>query len=752
MMKSPPLSPRVLMLHTRLNEMAPEQHRAPASGGSPEKSRQLHEPFHAAFAAHEHEDLRIRLAQAQAAEMAAVQPVIHPGELIIGGDALRPIVTGRATPFGNRIRIDAERARELAEDHPALAPRIAAIMDYWQNMAERGEIPGGLTCHASLAWERVLEMGLDGLREYVQRHREQITARRPETDPWYAALLITLDGVSSCITAHGLAAQALAESMSDFAAREELRRIGDGCLHVAHGKPRSFAEAVQLFYLVFWLCGHDSPGPIDRYLWPPLQAELSAGTTTLPQAQEIVDCLWIKFAEKTAYGVTLGGQYADGTDACNPLSHLCLEAIRRLRLLSPRTTARWYPGLSPEFLTHACEVIAEGPSYPAFVNDEAVIAAATARGMELAHAREYTFVGCGQVYPHGRGHGNYEDITINSAKPLEWALHNGRNPASGEQCGPATGELEEFADFDALLCACRRQVDALVEREISAMNRARAAATANSWDFLRSLLTYSCVERGLDWHAGGADYSEGMVNMVGLTTLLDSLLAVRHVVYEAKMVTLPELVAALDTDWAGQEALRQYCLRQAPKFGNDDPAADAFIQSESARINKTICSFRTYFDGPWGMDIIGWSGAVLLGEQTGATPDGRRRGEALADCAGPAQGRNVVGLTATLNSVLHLPHDRAHGPLALSLRFPSSAMRGTAGAALLQSVVETYFRRGGQQLQISIAGTEEMKAALENPEAYRSLMVRIGGFSAWFTQLDPRWQQDLIARSEMENL
>ena len=170
--------------------------------------------------------------------------------------------------------------------------------------------------------------------------------------------------------------------------------------------------------------------------------------------------------------------------------------------------------------------------------------------------------------------------------------------------------------------------------------------------------------------------------------------------------------------------------------------------AEVSRINDFIKSHTTCFGGPWGMDIIGWSGAVIFGMDTGATPDGRHCGDPLADCAGPAQGRNVSGVTPTLASVLKLPHRHIHGPLALSLRFPKEAARGLEGRRKLGAMIETYFRQGGQQLQISIASTEDMKAAQRNPEAYGALMVRVGGFSAYFTELDKAFQDDMIARSE----
>jgi formate C-acetyltransferase len=191
-------------------------------------------------------------------------------------------------------------------------------------------------------------------------------------------------------------------------------------------------------------------------------------------------------------------------------------------------------------------------------------------------------------------------------------------------------------------------------------------------------------------------------------------------------------------------------LRRMPKFGNDSDEGDAMTVSEVSRINDHIKSHKTFFGGPWGLDIIGWSASAEWGLLTGATPDGRRRGEPLADCAGPAQGRNVQGLTATLKSVAKLPHRKAHGPMVLSLRFPKEAVKTPEDRAKLRAAIETYFQLGGQQLQISIASTEDMKAAQKNPELYRSLMVRVGGFSAYFTQLDKKFQDDMIARAEMK--
>jgi formate C-acetyltransferase len=708
------------------------------------------EPFYDAWLANAGIDERLRYARAQAAELAAARPYIRAGELIIGNNALRPILTSQALPFCTGMRLDGERLQEVRAWGGAAAQRADEIAAFWDVWSREHAAQRPLTCHASLAWERALTLGIDGLAADVCHWRDLNVPARPEAAAWYEGLLTVLGGISAYIAAHAAAAEQAARAAESASRRAELETIAAACSHVAHRPPETFQQALQLFYLLFSLGGHDSPGPMDRYLYPALRRDLDAGALTHAQAQELLDCLYLKLADKICYGATIGGQLPDGRDASNELSLMCVDAIRRLRLLSPRTALRWHRGLSRELLDASVDSIATGATFPALVNDEAVIPAMVARGIKLEHAREYTFVGCGQVYPHGRGHGSYEDVVINAAKPLEWALNDGIDPITGERCGPATGAPETLTSWEAFESAYRAQMSAHIAAQIGDINARRAAAVGHAVDYIRSLLSWSCVERGLDWHAGGVDYSEGMVDMVGLTTVTDSLYAIRTVVYEQQRLTLAELAGILKADWVGHEALRQYLLKQVAKFGNGCDDADARTAAEVARVNAEIKSYRTVFGGPWGMDIIGWSGAVIYGEQTGATPDGRRQGAALADCAGPAQGRNTHGIAPTLEAVLRLPHCAAHGPMALSLRFPQSTVRGREGRAALRAAIETYFQGGGQHLQISIASTEEMRAAQAQPEAYADLMVRVGGFSAYFTQLEQRFQDDMIARSELE--
>ncbi len=710
------------------------------------------EPFHLTWLAHEDASFPVQLAHAQAAWRAAVQPVLSPGQLVLGTPPPKTVVYYSTGVFLWDFVLD----EALAVQHPETQP----LVDYWK--AWRAQRPGpalpdalanpaigsslwtvGICTHSTQDYGLALSGGLRGLRAQITKHKPA----HPEAADWYDALPIALEGVAGYIRAHADATERAAQAATGEQAAE-WRLLAANCRHIAEEAPQTFLQAVQLFYFLFMLNGSDSPGRMDQYLWPALQRELAAGTLTLEAAQEIVDCLYLKLAEHICYGATLGGQLPEGGDATNPLTRLQLESIRRLRLLSPRTALRWHRDTPQELYAGVIHSLATGATYPTIVNDEVIVPGMLRRGATAEHARDYTFCGCGQTTPAGRAYGGYEDLILNGAKPLTYALHDGCDEVSGVQVGPRTGVASMYDTFEALEAAVWAQCRYLLELGIEATASWRRWGAQHVPDFVRSLVTHSCVERGRDWRAGGADYHEGMVDVVGLTTLADSLTAIKRLVYDERRMGLAELTALLDRNWEGAEEMWQYCLVRLPKFGNEDPEADAMTVRWLTRINDWLFTQRTAFGGPWGMDIIGWSGAVILGESTGATPDGRRRGDALADCAGPAQGRDRAGVTAVLNSMTGFPTREVHGPLALNLRVPASAVNSPEGEAKLGALLRGYLERGGQQVQVTIADADEMRAARQAPEQHRDLIVRVGGFSAYFVEMERRFQDDMIRRTE----
>ncbi len=703
------------------------------------------EPFHETWMANEAAPFDIRLARAQAAYRASVPAEVIPNQLIAGSLLPEAIIY-----YGSGVFTwDFQLNEALAARHP----QGDAIVSYWKKYLD-GRPPRGIydnptpafaaayavvyiSCHSTMDFSIAMEGGLNGLREKIARYQPE----HPEAADWYEAVKISLDGVSAYLLAHAEAYEAAGAENPEYAA------IGANCRYLAEGHaPETFHQACQLFWTLFYLNGHDSPGRIDRYLGPALQRDLDRGTITLEEAQEICDCLYCKMAKLVAYGSTLGGQTPEGEDSTNAMTWLCLSSIDRLHLLSPRTSFRVHQNTPPELLLEAVRTCAGGATYPTFINDEVVIPSMVARGSVLEDARDYTFCGCGQVVHNGRAFGGHEGAVLDTPKALTFTLHRGRDELTGEQNGIDLGPLDSFDTYEKLEAAVLRQLENMLKLLVDEVARARAWGEKYMPDFLRSVLVHGCLETGKDFRRGGAKYNPDMIDTVAVTTLADSLTAIRHVVYHDRLCTLQALTAACDANWQGYEELHQACLH-APKFGNNIDDADSTMAMLVSFINRTLDGCSTYFGGPWGIDINGWSGAVNLGRHTGATPDGRFSSEPIADCAGPSQGRDTCGITNVLHSMAKLDFHGSHGPLVLSAKFTPQTVLGE-NLPKLRDLLLTYFAMGGMQFQPTVASAEDMKAALLEPEKWRDLIVRVGGFSAKFVDLKPDWQADMIRRTE----
>jgi len=743
------ISERVRFLKDEINAL-PSVYEGTAYKGRPLPAYTGEEPFHDVWMANPDKPFDIRLAMAQAAWRASVHPVPEPHQLFAGSLLPQSIIRYATGVFEWDFILD----ESLAPQNP----RGDGIVSYWKAYLEsrppRGkyENPSDafhhtfqifhMSCHSTMDFSMVMEGGINALREKVRNHMPL----HPESAEWYEAVHIALDGACRYIRAHADAYEAAAAT-AEPALAAEYSAIAAICRNLADGNaPASFREACQLFWFLFYLNGHDSPGRIDRYLGPALQRDLDHGVLTMEEAQELCDCLYCKMAKQVAYGSTLGGQTPEGGDSTNAMTWLCLNSIRRLKLLSPRTALRVHKHTPPALLEEALRTCAEGATYPTFVNDEAVLPTMLCRGSSLEDARDYTFCGCGQVVHNGKAFGGHEELVLNAPKLLNLTLHRGKDELTGEAMGLDAGGIAMFETYEDLEFAVLRQITHALALMTEEIRLARQWGARYIPDFLRSALVHGCVENGKDFRRGGAKYHAGMMDVVGVTTLSDSLAAIRRVVFEDHICTLQELSDAMDANWEGHEDLYQACLH-APKFGNDDDAADLLNAKLVHYISDDLYRRDTLFGGHWGIDINGWSGAVELGAYTGATPDGRRRGEPLADCAGPAQGRDVCGATAVLHSMAKLPFAETHGPLVLSMKFSPRTVLGE-NLPRLRDLLKTYFSMGGMQFQPTVVNADDLRAARENPEAWRDLIVRVGGFSARFVDLLPPWQEDMIRRTE----
>lgn len=723
------------------------------------------EPFHDAWVAFAAEPDQVRLAHAICAQWLGSRLVVEPDELIVGRLELRSIVSWN---FNSGVGFDHTFYQERYQQADAGQRAYLEEMDHTWHGLSTGELinkvvlpseralvqhhglatPG---CHSSPFFSRLAEEGTPGLRQRVAQARQAFLGKPGcERAEWYRALDVMLNGMDEFSLAYGQAVQQEAALTVNPIRRMELEEIAARCERVIRQPAATFADALQAYWLATVMHRPDSPGRFDQDLGPWLEQDLAAGTISREQAQELVDCIWLKFAENRCWSLTLGGQEAEGGDATNELTYLCLDSLRRLRTDAPNVELRVHRDTPQRLLVESCTLLAEGLSMPALVNDEPVIKAMLHRGIRLEHARDYTLVGCTQVVSRGRCSGAYEDLILNAAKCLELALHDGFDPITSQQMGPHSGTASELFTFADLERAWTNQLEYAIRTATDIVNRQYAVIGEHYPDFYKSLLIEGCLEQGKDYRHGGALYTEGLVDVLGITNVGDSLLALRQVVYERRRCSLPRMVEILDADWADEEALRQECLNRVPKFGNADPQADELTVAIFNQINNAFLEREKLYGRRWGMDVIGWTGSVIWGQRTGATPDGRRRGAALCDSVGASQGRDRHGATALLRSVSRLPHDLCHGILALNLRFAASIFGGVDGADKMVHLVNGALGLGLQQLQINVVNADTLRAAQSEPAAYEALMVRIGGFSTYFNWLSKEHQNDIIARTEHE--
>jgi formate C-acetyltransferase len=713
--------------------------------------------------AHADAPRELRLARAVAAQWRGSRPTIKPDELVLGRSGIYSTVS--ASEYAP-VRFDLGLWQQLMDEPsttPAQRARLEEIQaewegnDFaglvareWRRRGLSGRIPGSgigpWPGHASQDYRVFLDLGAVGMRERIERGR----AANPGRGAWYDALLETVEGVCGFAAATRESALSAANDPStEPSRRAELHELAAILARCPEHPPATFREATQTFWLLFYLNGADSCGRLDQDLGPYLERDLASGAISEEAARELISSLWVRFDEHRAWSAVVGGVDAQGRDACNAFTRLALEATERLRLEAPNLALRVHPELPDDILHQACRTIAGGGGMPPLVNDPPILHSLQARGVSLEDARDYALTGCAQVVVPGRSYGGYEDLLVNALKWLELALHDGVDPLSGEQVGPHTGRPESLITFDDLLAACRGQMQAVLDT-CTAMAGGSLRVLAESFPSgLRTLLAHDAVERCLDFRAGGARYNEGQGDVLGLTNLGDSLAVLRELVYERGEFTLPEFVAILDANWEDHEALRQRCLRDCPKFGNDEPTHDALVASLHEMLLDDLRNRPTEIgEGCYNFDVVGWTGHVDWGRQTGATPDGRRAGEPLADSCGAGQGRDLHGPTAVLASAARLNHDLAHGVLALTLRFTPPRQPGGEFTDALVSLVRTYFGLGGQQLQINVVDNHLLREAQAHPEQYESLVVRVGGFSAYWTRLSPDMQEAIISRTE----
>jgi len=622
--------------------------------------------------------------------------------------------------------------------------------------------------HMLLNYDGILRHGLAWYaQEASNRQHNAGTGRQAD---FYRAAAIACQAVIRFAGRYAEEAERLAAAERDPVRREELARIAEACQQVPAHPARTTHEALQAMQFVLVAAQIEdyesafSIGRLDGLLWPFYGADLAAGRLTEGEALELLQCFYIKvshtiplfdadvslaFAGMTAFAnAVVGGQDAEGRDATNPVSYLAVEAMRRVNTQQPNFGVRLHRDTPPEFLDAVTRAMAGGLQNVQFFNDEAIIPALVNRGVPLAEARDYGIIGCVEPAVPGASFTSSDAALFNLGLCLEMALNDGRGRLFTDQLGLPTGDPRRFTGIDEVIEAYRRQVAYLVAHMVSALDvLAGVHAEFKPKPFI-SATTGDCLARGLDLTWGGARYDFTGVQGVGSATVGDSLAALDALVFGQGHIPLDPLLAALDADFEGYEALRQMLVHRAPKYGNDDGAADHYTRLAAEIYCQEVAKHANPRGGRYQPGLYSVTTHVALGLAVGATPDGRRAGMPLSQGISPVQGRDHAGPTAAMQSVARLDHTLVSNGSAFNQKLNPAFLRGDKGPGTLAGLLRAYFQLGGMQLQWNLVDGEMLRAAQQHPEDHRDLIVRVSGYSAHFTDLEQVVQNDIIARME----
>lgn len=512
----------------------------------------------------------------------------------------------------------------------------------------------------------------------------------------------------------------------------------------------SFLEGLLAVNMAWMLDGHDSIGRFDQALGPLFEKDIASGALDLGFARELLDEVWGNFERFNGWNLQIGGYTPEGKDGFNPLTRECIDACARNHHRRPNVAFRITKATPDAELAHTIAALAGGSGRPALYNDD--LYTETLFNMDLGltreDSREIGFGGCTETMIAGMSNVGSLDGEINLARCLVRALYDGYEPAHKSQEGPHTGHFADFATFDQFLAALKRQITWATDEHVGMIRNAMGRRfTAGDPKLYRTFFTRDCVKNRKSFEAGGARYNWSVVSYQGIANLIDSAYAIRRLVFEEKKIAPADLIAALDHDFDGYEPIRQL-LKAVPKFGNDIPAVDDLGRDLISYAWNELYSHNTRRGGRFLPSCILFVTYYGAGLQVSATPDGRKAGEVLTDSVGPAQGRDLKGPTAMLNSVAKLPLALAAGTPILNLRFLKQVVQDEQGREGVVRLVRTFFAKGGMQVQISVLDREEMLAAQRQPDKHRDLIVRIGGYSEYFVALPKALQDSVIARTE----
>jgi pyruvate formate-lyase/glycerol dehydratase family glycyl radical enzyme len=631
--------------------------------------------------------------------------------------------------------------------------------------------------HETIDYSRLLNKGLSGIKKEVQEKLLSLDLTKPEDFKKYQflqAVVITLDAAVAFAKRYADLARHLAAQEINKQRKKELETIALVCRRVPLYPAENFYEALQSIWFTHIVLRNEGWGPglgfgrLDQFLYPFYQQDISDGAVTRETARELVSLFLIKVNDlafisstvnietlagfPTMVSITLGGVTPGGKDAVNELSYILLEADEQVALNVEEITIRVSNSNSDAFFMKALEVSKKLRGKFKFVSDNTIISLLLNEGRPVEHARDYVLVGCfTPAVP------SYSlDVTggmVNTPMILELALNNGVSRVTGEQVGPPTGDPGKFRSYEDVWNAFIRQVEFFVPRMVTARNIDTQLYAEFALCPFMSAFFKPCIDNGKDIIAGGtAPNVRECFGFSGVPNVGDSLAAVKKVVFDDKLTDMTGLVRALDDNFKGKDQIL-HALSKAPKFGNDIDYVDTIVNDIITLLEAELSKYKGLFGSKPAVAISTGTGHLLMGTQVGATPEGRRTDEPFAEGGiSPHQGRNTSGPTATLRSVSKLDHLKVRGGSVLNMKFNPDVFADEKKKAKFLSMLRTYCESGGYHVQFNIISGETLRDAQKHPENYKDLLVRVATYSAYFVELSPRMQEDIIARTEFQEV
>lgn len=625
-------------------------------------------------------------------------------------------------------------------------------------------------------WKRLLTLGISGIRKEAEDALAKLDdAHVGDLEKMFflKSEIIVCEGIVTLAHRHADLAEEMAALCTDPVRKAELQKIAAVCRRVPEYPAASFYEAVQsvLFYeYAIYMEQNASSynlGRIDQYLYPYYKADIENGVMTKDDAQELLDCLWIKIAELSLFQdevtaqfaagycitvqVTPGGIDQFGNDAVNDLSYQVIQATIDVRFKEPNLSIRYNISKNPDsFLRKAAEAIRLGLTMPAVYHDDAGIRMLLNKGVPLSEAWDWNPCGCVETNLAGRMKQYTDMADISMGGIVEMALNDGISRKTGKRVSVSTGDPASFKTFDDFFEAVKTHIRYFVD-VVASGNQLLDYLSMNYRPVPCLSLTYPhCMESATDYSMGGAKYNcGGGVITVGQADIINSLAAVRYLVYDEKKVSMADLCKALAADFKGYDDIHKLCM-EAPKYGNDDERADWIVGEVFTYVVDQFEKYNTKF-GKMTTGMLPVSGNTPIGEWVGALPSGRKAWTPLTDGIGATGGTDTNGPTALLKSVSHIPHARYTQGTQLNMKLEPAILTGEAGIAHMMHMLKTLCTLDVYHAQFNVVDREILLDAQKHPEQHKDLLIRVAGYTAFFVELGKEVQDEIIGRTSIRN-